>query len=84
MVLEPLVVTTGDPVVTPVYCEVKSDKITTPEPPFPPVAGDPLAPPPPPPVFAVPLFPVVKAAFPPPPVPPVPCVALEVPPPPPP
>ena len=55
MVFAPLVVTVGVPVVTPVYEAVGIDKITTPEPPFPP----PLEPPPLPPlpVLAVPLEP---------------------------
>jgi hypothetical protein len=54
-VFEPDVVTTGDPVVVPVYEAVGIRRITTPDPPFPPVGVDvPFAPPPPPPVFTVP------------------------------
>jgi hypothetical protein len=36
-VFEPLVVIVGLPVVVPVYAEVGTDKITTPEPPAPPL-----------------------------------------------
>jgi hypothetical protein len=75
IVFEPEVVTVGLPVVVPVYKELGTDKITTPEPP----ADDPDAeaplPPPPPPVFAVPadatlLF-KLHDPLPPPPLPPV-------------
>ena len=73
----PLVVTVGDPVVVPVYSEVKSLSITTPLPPAPDIAEPlfcPPVPPPPPPVFAVPAVPLsfapVHPPLPPPPAPP--------------
>ena len=56
IVLEPLVVTVGEPVVVPEYDAVGTDRITTPEPPVPPkvpVAPGPPAPPPPPPVLEI-------------------------------
>ena len=60
IVLAPLVVTVGLPVVVPVYLAVGIDSITTPEPPLKPETV--LAPPePPPPLLATPL-----AALPPP------------------
>ena len=67
IVFVPLVVTVGEPVVVPVYLAVGMDKITTPEPPAPPVE---FPAPPPPPVLAVPAFPALVEPLPPPPEPP--------------
>jgi hypothetical protein len=59
IVLEPDVVTVGDPVVIPEYAAVGTERITTPEPPEEDVPTEtpnvPPPPPPPPPVFAVPF-----------------------------
>ena len=62
MVLEPLVVIVGDPVVVPEYLAVGTDRITTPDPPFPEARPVPLpvTPPEPPPVLAVPADPAVS------------------------
>ena len=44
IVFDPLVVTVGEPVTTPLYVEVGSDKITIPEPPAPPLVETPPPP----------------------------------------
>jgi hypothetical protein len=54
IVLEPDVVTVGLPVVVPVYDEVGTDKIITPDPPAAFPEPEVFLAPPPPPVFAVP------------------------------
>lgn len=86
IVLEPLVVTVGEPVVTPEYSAVGTEMMTTPDPPEPVTLLEP--PPPPPPVFAAPDvgFEMVKLPpVPPPPVPPAPPgwpLVVDAPPPP--
>jgi hypothetical protein len=84
IVLDPLVVMVGLPVVVPLYLDVGTERITTPEPPLAKLPDD--DPPAPPPKLVVPLVPLlVPEPAPPPPDPPLPPTpTLLTPPPPPP